>query len=87
MLFHNAEIIIAPQGTSAANILFCTPKTQIFELFQGLNDCTFWYISQILNLNYTPIATTDFVNNYYQAWQSDTYMSPSIIQTIIPHFT
>ncbi len=85
MLFHNAEIIIAPQGTSAANIIFCTQKTQIIELFQGLNDCTFWYISQILKLNYTPIATTDFVDNYYQAWQSDTYMSPSIIQTIMPH--
>jgi len=82
MLFHNAEIIVTPQGTSAANIIFCTPKTKIIELFQGLNDCTFWYISQILSLNYTPIATTEFIDNYWQAWHSDTYIPISIIQTL-----
>lgn len=86
MLFHNAEIIVSPQGTSTANIIFCSSKTKIIELFQGLNDCTFWYVSQILNLNYTPIATTDFIDDYFQAWQTNTYMPPSIIQKVIPHF-
>jgi hypothetical protein len=86
MLFYNAEIIISPQGTSTANIIFCTPKTKVIEIFQGLNDCTFWYISQILNLNYTPIATIDFIDDYFKAWQSNTYMPISIIEKIVPYF-
>ena len=61
LLFHNAEIIVSPQGTGLANSIFCTSKTKIIELFQGLNDCTFWYLAQTLNLNYTPIATTEFL--------------------------
>lgn len=85
MLFHNAKIIVSPQGTSTANIIFCTPKTKIIELFQGLNDCTFWYISQILNLDYTPVATTTFITDYYQAWTSHTYMPPAIIKQVLSY--
>lgn len=83
ILFHNAELIVSPQGTSTANIIFCDQTTKIIELFQGLNDCTFWYISQFLNLNYTPLATTDFFTDYYQAWTSDTYMPLSTIEKIV----
>jgi hypothetical protein len=85
ILFHTAEIIVTPQGTSSTNTIFCTPETKIIELFQGLNDCTFWYIAQILNLNYTPIATTEFACDYFQGWQSDTYMPPSIIQKVMEY--
>jgi hypothetical protein len=83
MLFHEADIIIAPQGTCLANCIFCDKKTKIIELFQGLNDCTFWYVSQMLDLDYTPIATIDFIPDYTTAWLSDTYMPISVIHELI----
>ena len=83
LLFHNAEIIISPQGTGLANCIFCTPETQIIELFQGLNDCTFWYLSQELGLNYTPIKTVEFAHNYSSGWIDNTSMPLNIIQTMI----
>lgn len=81
-LFYNAQIIVGPQGTSIANCIFCTPKTRIIELFQGLNDATFWYIAQILPLNYTPIKTTTFITDYSAAWSSDTIMPLPIIKEL-----
>ncbi|MBP6892494.1 glycosyltransferase family 61 protein [Candidatus Babeliales bacterium] len=83
LLFHNAEIIICPQGTGLANSIFCTEKTKIIELFQGLNDCTFWYLAQILNLNYTPIKTTNFTADYAIGWASNTYVPTTIIKKLI----
>jgi hypothetical protein len=83
LLFHNAETIISPQGTGLANCIFCTPKTQIIELFQGLNDCTFWYLSQELGLNYTPIKTIEFSTNYFTGWSDNTRMPLNIIEKMI----
>jgi hypothetical protein len=83
LLFHNAEIIISPQGTGLANCIFCTPETQIIELFQGLNDCTFWYLSQELRLNYTPIKTIEFSTNYFTGWSDNTSMPLDIIKNMV----
>jgi hypothetical protein len=82
MLFNQAEIIVSPQGTGLANSIFCGTSTKIIELFQGLGDCTFWYISQIFNLNYTPIQTIPFERNFFKAWQSDTYIPLSVIKDV-----
>lgn len=81
-LFHYAKTIIGPQGTSIANCIFCTSETKVIELFQGLNDATFWYISQILPLNYTPIKTTNFFPDWETAWTSDTIIPLSIIKKL-----
>lgn len=86
MLFNQAEIIVSPQGTGLANSIFCTSKTKIIELFQGLCDSTFWYVSQTFNLNYTPIQTIPFELNYFKAWQGDTYMPANIIEKVQQYF-
>jgi len=83
LLFHNAEIIVSPQGTGLANCMFCTPNTRIIELFQGLNDCTFWYLAQDLHLNYTPVQTIDFAPTYLEGWSGHTSMPLDIIQQVI----
>ncbi|MCX5924310.1 MAG: glycosyltransferase family 61 protein [Candidatus Dependentiae bacterium] len=83
LLFHNADIIVSPQGTGLANSIFCTEKTRIVELFQGLNDATFWYLSQTLGFEYTPIKTTSFATEYVTAWKSNTYMPLYIIKNVI----
>ena len=78
-LFNQAEIVVSPQGTGLANTIFCNKNVKIIEIFQGLNDCTFWYLSQQLNLNYNAIKTIDFIPDYMTAWQSPTYIPLEII--------
>lgn len=82
-LFHDAEIILAPQGTCLANTIFCKPETIIVELFQGLCDSTFWYLSQSLGLTYIPVPTTTFNPDYYTAWSQHTVMSLEAIEKVI----
>jgi hypothetical protein len=83
LLFHNAEIIVSPQGTGLANSIFCTQKAKIIELLQALNDSTFWYLSQNLNLNYFVVQTTQFIFDYMTAWQSDTNIPLSLIENMM----
>jgi len=82
ILFNQAEIIISPQGTGLANSIFCNPDVKIIELFQALNDCTFWYLSQDFNFNYTAVQTTNFIEDYVAAWQSPTIMPLQVIKHI-----
>jgi hypothetical protein len=82
MLFYQAEIIVSFQGTGLANSIYCTKKTKIIELFQGLCDCTFWYISQQLDLDYTPIQTIMFERDFLKAWKADSYVPLSIIEKV-----
>lgn len=86
MLFNQAEIIVSPQGTGLANSIFCNSDTKIIELFQGLGDCTFWYISQIFNLNYMPIKTVPFELNFFKAWKGDTSIPIDIIDQVKKYF-
>ena len=57
-------------------------KTKIIELFQSLCDCTFWYISQIFNLDYVPVQTVRFETDFIKAWKTDTYMPIDIIDKV-----
>jgi hypothetical protein len=82
MLFHQAEIIVSFQGTGLANSIYCNKKVKIIEMFQGLCDCTFWYISQILGLDYTPIQTIMFEPEFMKAWTADTYVPVSAIEKV-----
>jgi hypothetical protein len=57
------------------------------NFFQGLNDATFWYLSQELNFDYHPIQTIDFNPNYIDAWQQHTYMPTDVIEKILATIT
>lgn len=86
ILFNQADIIVSSQGTGLANSIFCNSNTKIIELFQSLGDCTFWYISQIFNLNYIPMKTVDFEHDFFKAWKSDTAMPLRVIEDIKKYF-
>jgi hypothetical protein len=62
-LFHNAKIIVAAHGAGLTNILFSEPGTKVYEIFQEHEDDTFWYLSQLVNLDHTCIKTTEFKKN------------------------
>jgi len=83
LLFNQAEVIVAAQGTGLANSIFCNKKVKIFELFQRLNDATFWYLTQDFGLNYTPIKTVEFYNHYIKAYKEFTEMPLEIVDQII----
>lgn len=51
-LFKQAEVIVAAHGAGLTNSIFCKPKTKIFEIFQELEDSTFFYLSQIVGLQH-----------------------------------
>lgn len=52
-LYNNASFIIGPHGASFANTLWCTPGTQLFELFpHDYMPEYFRYMAQVLGLRY-----------------------------------
>ncbi|MBM18062.1 MAG: hypothetical protein CL947_03285 [Epsilonproteobacteria bacterium] len=57
-LFHQATHIVGTHGSNMTNIIFCKPETCVVELFQNQFDCTFWYLSQQLQLQHHCIKTT-----------------------------
>lgn len=83
-LFNQADIIVSPQGTGLANSIFCKPNVKIIELFQSLNDATFWYLSQDFNFNYAAVQTAQFIENYITAWQSPTIIPLQVVDLIKP---
>ena len=66
-IFSNAEKIISPYGSNLANIIFCKPETQIFEITPPFNEAEkifsdrYSYLSQINNLKHQKI-TADTVD-------------------------
>jgi len=67
LLFNNAEILVGEHGTGLVNIMFCKPGTKVIELFHVLLDSSFWYLAQIKKLDYVPIKTMDFIEDYMTA--------------------
>lgn len=60
LLFHSAEVIIAPHGAGLANLVFAQPNTQVIEIFQEREDDTFWYLSQSLGIDHHCVKTAEF---------------------------
>ena len=70
-IFSNAEKIIAPHGSNLANIIFCKPGTEIFEITPSFKDNEkiledrYLNLSLINNLKYNKIVsdTVDVENH------------------------
>ncbi len=59
-LFHNAQTIVATNGSSLTNTLFCKTGTNIVEIFLARSDATFYYASETLQLHHYCLQTMDF---------------------------
>lgn len=55
-LFRDAVVVVAPHGAGLANLLWCSPGTEVIEIFSPLyfNDC-YARLSTQLNLAYRPL--------------------------------
>lgn len=81
ILFKNADIIVAPNGSSLTNMIFCKPETRIIEIFQARSDCCFYFLAQTLGIkNYQYIQTMKFehIGGLY-----DTLVPLDIIQNFV----
>ncbi len=58
-LFAYADQIVGIHGAGLANIIFSKPGTVLIEIFQARLDATYCYLSQLLSIKYTPIATQE----------------------------
>lgn len=53
-LFQEAAIVVGPHGAGFTNLLWCKPGTKVLEFFNGgYTPPYFYYISQILGLDYS----------------------------------
>jgi tetratricopeptide (TPR) repeat protein len=60
-IFANAEVIVAPHGSGLTNLVFCTPNTQVVELFSPHYQRTdYWMISQHLELKHYYLIGENF---------------------------
>jgi hypothetical protein len=87
MLFAQAEMVVSEQGSSLTNILFCKPNTVVVEIFQGLIDNCFWWVSHALGLQYIPIKTLPINGNYYATWRltnMEYYFKNNVLRTNVP---
>jgi hypothetical protein len=64
-MFQNAEVIVGEHGAGMTNCLFCKPGTRVIEIFQALVDSGPWWITQVMNLNYSCILTVPVDANYF----------------------
>ncbi|MCC0175415.1 tetratricopeptide repeat protein [Waterburya agarophytonicola K14] len=60
-IFVNAEVIVAPHGSGLTNLVFCSPHTQVVELFSPNYQRTdYWTISQHLQLQHYYLVGENF---------------------------
>lgn len=67
-LFAQAEIVVGEHGAGLTGVMFCNEGTKVIELFQALIDTSFWFPSQIFNLDYMPINTLNINADYFANW-------------------
>ncbi|HSW76610.1 MAG TPA: glycosyltransferase family 61 protein, partial [Candidatus Saccharimonadales bacterium] len=59
-LFNNADVIVGTHGAGFTNILFCKPGAKVFEIFQARSDTSFFYLAQLLDIQYKAVQTMEF---------------------------
>lgn len=55
LLFHNAQKIVSFVGSGALNIIFCKPNTKYIEIVQSMIDATFFFLGNIVDIDYSCI--------------------------------
>lgn len=79
-LFHGAKAVIAAHGAGLTNLIFSDPHITMIEIFQERSDLTYFYLAQVLQLNYFYIPTCTF---RYMLGHHDTVVNPLIIKNFI----
>lgn len=62
LLFHNASEIVSFAGSGALNIIFSQPNTKYIEIVQTMLDATFFFLTNIFDIDYNCLNTTNHVD-------------------------
>lgn len=79
-LFHGATAVVAAHGAGLTNLIFSDPNITMIEIFQERSDLTYFYLAQVLQLNYFYIPTCKL---RYMLGHQDTFVNPLIIKNFI----
>jgi hypothetical protein len=60
LLFHNADEIVSFVGSGSTNIIFSKPGTKYIEIIQTMVDATFFFLANIMNLDYSYIDNSTY---------------------------
>jgi hypothetical protein len=76
-LFSQAEVVVCPHGSGLSNIVFCSKKTKVIDLFYGdfLVPC-YWVIAVQLDLDYyyeTSMQLKQDLSSYWESKGQDDY--------------
>ncbi|MEY2832721.1 MAG: hypothetical protein RLZZ574_1979, partial [Cyanobacteriota bacterium] len=90
--FANAKMIVSPHGSGLTNLVFCSPHTQVVELFSPNYIRTdYWMISQQLDLQHYYIVGQNFscssLRNlmYQNALTEDIFVSIDALKLVLQH--
>ena len=91
-IFANAKMIVSPHGSGLTNLVFCSPHTQVVELFSPNYIRTdYWMISQQLDLQHYYIVGQNFscssLRNlmYQNALTEDIFVSIDALKLVLQH--
>lgn len=65
LLFNNAEEIVSFIGSGSTNIIFTKPGTKYIEIIQTMIDATFFFLADIMKLNYYYINDSTYHDFLY----------------------
>ncbi|HTH82068.1 MAG TPA: glycosyltransferase family 61 protein [Mucilaginibacter sp.] len=85
-IYHNASFIIGPHGASFANIIWCEPGTQLFELFSSNYVPDFFvYLTTVMHMKYTAYydGVPDSTVNYLDGISENMYISIPALETCL----
>jgi len=91
-IFVNAEIVVSPHGSGLTNLVFCSPKTKVVELFSpNYLRTDYWMISQQLKLQHYYLVGQNFncpsLRNlmYQNALTEDILVNIDSLKLILQH--
>ncbi|MEL6927818.1 MAG: tetratricopeptide repeat protein [Cyanobacteria bacterium J06600_6] len=91
-VFANAKTIVAPHGSGLTNLVFCSPDTQVVELFSpNYMRTDYWMISQQLHLQHYYVVGENFscpsLRNlmYQNALTEDILVNIDALKLILQH--
>lgn len=61
-LFYNAQELVSFVGSGAMNLIFSQPNTKYIEITQSMVDPTFFFLTNIFNIDYYPINYSTIQN-------------------------
>ena len=83
-LFRAASIIVAPHGSSLANLVWCTPGAQVVELFSAsFTWAYYYYLSRVVGLGYNYLVDNSQKPAHWSNTQEDMVVDLRALERVV----